>query len=513
MPLRKVLRAAIHFGNQIEMEITSVSLPSKNLSCDDQATIVNILNPILSDEISKVVQPRFPGIEAKALLEWRNIQKALWSKHNSSKGDEARVETDTKRSCFTVRLTPTLLAQEHIEQITNVLNCEFSVNTSLGDKTGNVKVSFQFATIRLPKLVKNTVNNYTRHQSSSPCNPISVPPSISFTSGRNSSGPPSLTIYPNMSSPPFYSRCTSPPVIANFTNAEDALLQTPNVGRFPYSVSPPPQPLLSFQFSQNHDSKSAFPPLPTPNVVFRTLSISPPSQPLLSSIGSSSSSFSSSNTTESGLDRNAPTFVPRRSQQTPPSTTPINPTIPPSATTPPSPLPNHLSPSAPSSPTILPPLNPSIPSVVGDGDPFNEDWEVLVLDDGERDGFDDCWETLSDVEDDVDTLTPDDEFCEELSQIDLDFRGITFRGEDSDGREQLEGEADNESPDEFQLDHFSPFSSASNLVDDDCDDDLRDNDACGCDSQNDESDFDQLSELDDEGDEDDEIRSWSAVSI
>ncbi|KAK2945579.1 hypothetical protein BLNAU_19485 [Blattamonas nauphoetae] len=80
----------------------------------------------------------------------------------------------------------------------------------------------------------------------------------------------------------------------------------------------------------------------------------------------------------------------------------------------------------------------------------------------------------------------------------------------SDGSEQMEGESEMKDSEEFDLDQFSPFSSGSNLVGDFRADDLRDNDACECDSHNDVFDFDQLIELDDE---DDETRSCSAISV
>ncbi|KAK2963432.1 hypothetical protein BLNAU_1474 [Blattamonas nauphoetae] len=101
----------------------------------------------------------------------------------------------------------------------------------------------------------------------------------------------------------------------------------------------------------------------------------------------------------------------------------------------------------------------------------------------------------------------------DLPLVDDDFAGIAFRGEDSDGNEQMDGETEIKHSYEFELDQFTPFSSGSNLVGDFCDDDLSDNDTCECDNRNDGSDFDQLAELDEDGDENDETRSCSAVSI
>ncbi|KAK2950157.1 hypothetical protein BLNAU_14959 [Blattamonas nauphoetae] len=268
------------------------------------------------------------------------------------------------------------------------------------------------------------------------------------------------------SPPPFASRCPSPPAMVAIINNEAALLQSPTVGRNQFFVSPPPQPLLSFHGSQNHVPMTNFTLSSTPNMACRTQSISPPSQPLLSSVGSSHSAVSSFSTTDPRLNPKATTFVPRRLQQTPTSNPSTSHALPDSAVTIPFLFPNHVT-SRSSSPTDHHPQNPSTPIIDDCGNPFDEERKPLFLEDGDSNQFDD----------DLDTLTLDDVDGEERHLFDDDFTGIAFRGEDSDGSEQMEGESEMKDSEEFDLDQFSPFSSGSNLVGDFRADDLRDNDA------------------------------------
>ncbi|KAK2943706.1 hypothetical protein BLNAU_21357 [Blattamonas nauphoetae] len=157
-----------HFGNVIKMEITAFSLPSKDLSCDEKATIVNLLNPTISEEITKAIQPHFPVVEAKALLVWKNILDAIKSTFNSSEGEGTKDDSTVKKTCFKVRLTPFLFVHCHINEIATVLNCEFRIVRSLGNIGGDVSFTFKFATLSPMKLVKDTVKSQTSHQSP-PC--------------------------------------------------------------------------------------------------------------------------------------------------------------------------------------------------------------------------------------------------------------------------------------------------------------------------------------------------------
>ncbi|KAK2946049.1 hypothetical protein BLNAU_19008 [Blattamonas nauphoetae] len=438
----RVFAKPVHFHNRIEMTINLNFHPSNNLSCNDKASIVNSLNHSISHHITRRLQPRFPAIQAKAMLEWRNIQNAFKSTHSSSEGDEARPESTAKKPHFTVRLTPTLLAQTHINQIAQILNPGFSVFTSLGDKASAVPVSFQFVRIIPPELVSDTLSNRTPQPSSRTLNPhstspiqfshanpppatpiINLPPSINYPPSRNISVPPPFSVHPNPSSPP-------PPHFRN--------------------ISPPTSTSVSISDS---------PLLPTPNSS-RTNSIPPPSQPLLSSSQSSHSSISSfSNGPAPSLNKHAQQFVPRLFTNTPPSNTLTSPTIPHSAVTLPSLFPNHLS-HFRFSPSTIHPQNSSTPiaapSVVLDGNPLDDEWEILSL------------------VDDLDTLCLEND----------DFRGAVLCGVESDGREQFEVEAENQNKSDLFC--FSSPNSDCSCIWEEYGDDLRDSDAGECDSQNDE---------------------------
>ncbi|KAK2951064.1 hypothetical protein BLNAU_14025 [Blattamonas nauphoetae] len=441
----RVFAKPVHFHNRIEMAINLNFHPSNNLSCNDKASIVNSLNHTISHQIARRLQPRFPAIQAKTMLEWRNIQNAFKSTHNSSEGDEARPQSTAKKPHFTVRLTPTLLAQTHINQIAQILNPGFSVFTSLGDKASAVPVSVQFVRIIPPELVSETLNNrtpqpsYISHSSHStspihfthanppPAPPIiNLPPSINIPSSRNISVPPHSSLHPNPSSPP-------PPHFRN--------------------ISPPASTSVSISDS---------PLLPTPNSS-RTNSIPPPSQPLLSSSQSNHSSFSLSNGPALRLNKHAQQFVPKLFTNTPPSNTLTSPAIPHSTVTLPTPCPNHLS-HFRFSPSTIHPQNSSTPiaasSVVHDDDPLDDEWEVLSLVDVD-------WEALSGVEVDGETQPLFDNDGETLCLENDDFRGDAFCGVDSDGRELFDDATDHENSDEDEPYQFIPFSSEWNLVGDD----------------------------------------------
>ncbi|KAK2950155.1 hypothetical protein BLNAU_14957 [Blattamonas nauphoetae] len=145
-----------NFGNRIEMEITSISLPSKSLSCVEKATIVNLLNPIITEEITKAIQPHFPVVEAKAFLEWRTIKNGIKSTFRSSEGNWTKDESIAKKTCFTVRLTPYLFVHYHINEITTVLSCEFRIVRSLRTIGGDVSFTFKFCTLSRTELVQET---------------------------------------------------------------------------------------------------------------------------------------------------------------------------------------------------------------------------------------------------------------------------------------------------------------------------------------------------------------------
>ncbi|KAK2963460.1 hypothetical protein BLNAU_1502 [Blattamonas nauphoetae] len=331
-------------------------------------------------------------------------------------------------------LTPTLFAQKHINEIAQMLSCGFSVNASLSDTASDVTVSVQFVRIIPPELVRETLRNHPSKRSPmshfpppnssialSSHHPPLVPPSTNSTSRRHVSVSPSFSFFSNQSSPPSLSRLSSPP-------------------------------------TKSSVSISDFPPLPTPSFTRHTNSVSPQLHPHISSVDSNPSSFSSpSSAPDPRLSITSKPFIPKL--------------ILPS-------LPNQLSPSRSSSHTIPPPRNPfasiAAPSVLGDGDPFNDGWD-------------------------------------EVPRDDLDFRGFTIRGEDSDGSEQVGEEIERDNDDELYSHCLSPDSVCS-CVWNDFGDDCRPSHACKHDSWNDEFDFDQFAQYD-KGDDDDEIRSLSASSV
>ncbi|KAK2956930.1 hypothetical protein BLNAU_8005 [Blattamonas nauphoetae] len=357
-----------HFNNQIEMSITFGSLPSRTLFCENKASIVNCLKDAIGKEVLKLVQPHFPGIEAKILLEWRNILNVFKTIHNGSFNERTRVDSMAKKSFFKVRFTPTLLAQAHINAIEARLREGFQIFTSLGFRDNAFKVFFEFIRIVPPELVSDTLDNRTpqrssmsppAHSSSPHAHPPTyrtpVDPSTLFPSGRHISVTPPLQpsitlVQTHSSSPsPFHIRHTSPPATCYVPNFGNGILPTPDGFGHPYSLSPP-------------------------------------SQPLLSSVESSSASFCPCQTPpDSRLRKDSPPFIPGRSQQSRPSDPPTLRTNFPPAAILQSPVLNHLSPPRSSSPTIHPPQNMSsplaAPSVVDDsGGP------TCCEEDGERNG-------------------------------------------------------------------------------------------------------------------------------
>ncbi|KAK2963431.1 hypothetical protein BLNAU_1473 [Blattamonas nauphoetae] len=388
-PFDRIFPNQDHFGNRIEMEITSISLPSKDLSCDEKATIVNLLNPTISEEITKAIQPHFPVVEAKALLIWKNILDAIKPTFNSSEGKGTKDDSTAKRPCFKVRLTPFLFVHYHINEIATVLNGEFRIIRSLGNIGGDGSFTFKFATLSPMKLVKDTVRSHTPHpstilDSSHPKISITFQPSFQppiqptlhpTTRDRPVSVPPSLSAWPcPLSAAHSRSRNPSPPAMVATISNEVALLTTPNVNSRSHSVSE--------------------------------------SSPHPSLTGSNHSAVSSFSTTDSRLNLKATPFVPRRSQQSPPSNSSTSPALPHLADTVPFLFRNHVT-TRSSSPILHHLQNPSTPiaapSVVGDGDQFDDGLEELPHDDRDSDQIDvdgdvlycdddDDWETSSNAD-------------------------------------------------------------------------------------------------------------------